>query len=186
MKKLPIVLSVLLVGSVVTALMYARDAQRERARADALIERMLELEPVEKGGLMPAQANAHVESDEPAPARHELNQIVADVSTSQTPSAPKANMEFQGTLRARKQVEQLQRALTAGTPMQDYQIRALITAIDAVHREMQTEKAVDPMQFQSKLNEQIVQRAADILFESQLEVLISLLHGRPQDLEVQR
>ena len=186
MNKLPVVLSALLLGSVVTALMYAREARRERARADALVERVFELEPVEKGGLTPVQASAHVESAETAPERHEINPVVADVSNSQTASERKAVMEFQGTLRARKQVEHLQRALATGTPMQDYQIQALITAIDDVHREMQQHRALAPMQLQSKTKERIIQRAADILFESQLEVFIPLVHGQPQDLEAQR
>jgi hypothetical protein len=95
-------------------------------------------------------------------------------------------MEFKGTLRARKQVERLQLALVGGTPLQDYQIQALITAIDDVHREMQKQRAVGPMQLQTETKEQIIQRAADILFESQLEVFIPLLHGQPHDSEAQR
>lgn len=181
MNKLSVVLSVLLLGSVVTALMYARDAQRERARADALVERMFELEPVEEGGLMPAQASAHVEWSDEAPAGHAIDPVIADVPASHKPSPPKAVMEFQGTLRARKQVEHLQRALVTGTPLQDYQIQALIAAIDDVHREMQKQREVDPMQLQTATNQQIIQRAADILFESQLEEFIPLLHGQPQD-----
>jgi hypothetical protein len=186
MNKLPVVLSVLLVSSVVTALMYAREAHRERARADALVERVFELEPVEKGGLMPVQASARDQPAEPAPTDDVVNSAAADVPASETPSAPKSVMEFEGTLRARKQVERLQRALADGTPLQDYQIQGLITAIDDVHREMQKQRALEPIQLQTTTNEQMIQRAADILFESQLEVFIPLLQGQPQDLEAQR
>jgi hypothetical protein len=186
MNKVVVVLSVLLLGSVVTALMYARDAQREQARADALVERVFELEPVETGGPTPGSASAHVEWAEPPSAANTMGPVVADVPTSPTSSAPKPVMDFEGTLRARKQVERLQLALATGTPLQDYQIQALITAIDDVHREMQTQRAVDPMQLQTETKEQIIQRAADILFESQVEVFIPLLHGQPQDLEAQR
>jgi hypothetical protein len=186
MNKLPVVLSVLLVSSVVTALMYAREAQRERARADALVERVFELEPVEKGSLMPVQASARDQRAEPAPTDDVVNSAAAEVPASETPSAPKAVMEFEGTVRARKQVEHLQRALATGTPLQEYQIQALITAIDDVHREMQKQRAGDPMQLQSETNAQIAQRAADILFESQLEVFMPLLQGESQEMEAQR
>ena len=90
-------------------------------------------------------------------------------------------MGFEGTLRARKQVERLQLALVSGTPLQDYQIQALITSIDDVHREMQKQRALEPTQLHTETNERIIQRAADILFESQLEVFISLLHGQAQN-----
>jgi hypothetical protein len=186
MNKVIVVLSVLLLGSVATALMYARDAQRERARADALVERVFELEPVEEVGLMPAQASVHVESAEPAPAAHRINPVTAGVPASQTPSRSKATIKFQGTLHARKQVEHLQLALAAGTPLQDYQIQALITVMDDVHREMRQERTLDPIQLQTKTNEEIIQRAADILFDSQLEVFIPLLQGEPQKMEARR
>jgi hypothetical protein len=181
MNKVVVVLSVLLLGSVVTALMYARDAQRERARADALVERAFELEPVETGGLQPVQPSAPVEPVEPPAAELAIESGTADIPADQRPPAPKPVMDFEGTLRARKQVERLQLALATGTPLQDYQIQALIAAVDAVHRDMQKQRALDPIQLQTRTNEQIIQRSADILFESQLEVFIPLLHGQPQD-----
>jgi hypothetical protein len=176
-----LILSVALVCSAVIAVMYMRDSQRERARADALAKRVLELEPVEKSnGSASAQVDARLQPARSMPVGHGAEPPDEQHSIADTPKEPKPLMEFKGTLRARKQVERLQLALVSGTPLQNYQIQALITAIDDVHRELEMQRANDTTLLQARTNERIIQVAADILFESQLEVFIELLQDKPQ------
>ena len=92
--------------------------------------------------------------------------------------------EYSGTLRARQQVERLQAALASGTPLQEYQVQPLIDAIDKARSSVEQEGATGDgrgeawnREAQAEANSRIVQLAADILFESQLEQLIELLHG---------
>ena len=182
-----LILSVALVCSAVIAVVYVRDSQRERARADALAKRVLELEPVEKSnGSASAQVDARVQPARSMPVGHGAEPEDEQLPISETPKAPKAVMEFKGTLRARKQVERLQLALADGTPLQDYQIQALITAIDDVHRELEAQRANNITLLQARTNERMIQVAADILFESQLEVFIGLLEDKPQEIEAGR
>ena len=179
-----VILSVALVCSSVIAVMYVRDSQRERARADVLAERLLELEPVEKSNASaPAQVDARVQPARSVSIGHGADPEDEQLPITDTPKAPKAVMEFKGTLRARKQVERLQLALATGTPLQNYQIQALITAIDDVHRELEMQRANDMTLLQARTNERIIQAAADILFESQLEVFIGLLQDKPREME---
>jgi hypothetical protein len=173
------ILCAALLGSVLVALWYARDARRERARADALLERVFEMEPVERSegsARAPARAESVPSTSVAAPILQPKDeQLAAD----DVPQGPKAVMDFHGSLRARRQVERLQLALVNGTPLrtplQDYQIRALIGAIDEVHRE-----SGDATQLPSQTNGRIVQLASDILFESQLEVFVALLREQSQ------
>jgi hypothetical protein len=76
----------------------------------------------------------------------------------------------------------LQSALTSGTPLQDYQIHALIAAIDRVRDEIAIEKkntstrdASSTIDWKTETNDRLIQDAADILFESQLETFIEVL-----------
>jgi hypothetical protein len=178
--------------SVLVALWYARDARRERARADALLERVFEMEPVERSD-GPARASAVARADS-APATPvaapTLPPKYEQLPLQDMPLGPKAVMDFPGSLRARRQVERLQLALVNGTPLrtplhtplQDYQIQALIGAIDDAHRE-----SGDAAQVSSETNERILQLAADILFESQFEVFVALLREQSQaDSEAER
>ena len=182
-----LILSVALVCSAAIAVVYVRDSQRERARADELAKRVFELEPVEKSnGSASAQVDARVQPARSMPVGHGAEPEDEQLPITETPKAPKAVMEFKGTLRARKQVERLQLALADGTPLQDYQIQALITAIDDVHRELEAQRANNITLLQARTNERMIQVAADILFESQLEVFIGLLEDKPQEIEAGR
>ncbi len=175
-----------LAGSVAVAMMYERDLQRERARADALAARLLELEPLERSdGITNADRKIRVDASPNAYVNvPQSNKSPVEQSTlTDAQEQPKPVQEYLGTLRTRQQVERLQSALVSGTPLQDYQIRALIPAIDnarsGIDRHGAQSGARDleppPLGADAETNERIIQAAADILFESQLEVLIQLL-----------
>lgn len=174
--------------AVPTAVVFNRDAQRERARADALAQRLAELEPIERAGsieaaraidrvtnIPPAAPDLAVERTDPPPT--------PSSSSNEPPKEPKR--VHRGSSRARAQVDRLRAALVDGTPLQEYQIRALITAIDAVHSEIDREKnaqaregATLTIDWEAERNERIVQAAADILFESQFETFMALVKTR--------
>lgn len=172
MNKLVLVLAIALAVSIATALLYARQAHREHARADALAERVFELEPIERGGSARPEASAQVEF----PTAISTPSMKADPNVSELsePIRPKTVMDFSGTLQTRRQVQRLQTALANGTALQEYQIQALITAIDDVQRE------VGQAEGETQRNERLIQVAADILFESQLEVFVALLSEQTQ------
>ncbi len=174
-----------LAGSVAVAMMYERNLQRERARADALAERLLELEPLERSdGITDADRKIRVGASPNAYVNvPQSNKSPVEQSTLiDAQEQPKPVQEYLGTLRTRQQVERLQSALVSGTPLQDYQIRALIPAIDNARSEVEEQRAESgarrheaALASDAETNERIIQAAADILFESQLEVLIQLL-----------
>jgi hypothetical protein len=181
MNKSLLIISAALLGCAGLATFFARDAQQERSRAQSLAVRLAELEPVEKARDPRAHDRA-VSSQISAP----VEQVIPPADAAPEPHAsapPKSVMDYPGTLRARRQVEQLQSALADGTPLQEYQIRALIAAIDRVHRDLErADKHADvsttkpPVQSSAAVNARIIEAAQDILFESQLERFIELLN----------
>jgi hypothetical protein len=183
--KSSVVLCVALIASVAIMILLGRNLQRERARADSLAARLLELEPLEKsGGSTPTEADAKLERDAYATNGHAIEPATKQRTLTDAPEQPGPVKEYSGTLRARQQVERLQAALASGTPLQEYQIQPLIDAIDKARTSVEQEGAAGDVrgeawnrEAQAEANRRIVQLAADILFESQLEQLIELLHG---------
>lgn len=163
MNRLALALFVALVVSIALAAIHVRDAQRERARADALALRLAEHEPLEKGGSpLHAVPDSTVVSDVRIEPPAEPTPPASTEIDSPTPAKP--IMAYRGTHRARQFVDRLQSALASGTPLQDYQIQPLIDAID---------QAGTP----EDGNARIIQAALPILFESQLDQLIALLQA---------
>lgn|SRR5512138_1887788 len=170
MNRPALALSAALIVSIAFAALYARDAQRERARANALVMQLSEHEPLEKGGTSPRASSdppavrvTHTEPPvEPSPVAS------AEIDT---PTPTKPVMAHRGTHRTRQFVDRLQSALATGTPLQAYQIQPLIDAIDDVSRETESLGA------HQNANGRIIQAAVPILFESQLDQLIALLEA---------
>jgi hypothetical protein len=182
MNKSVLIISATLLGCAGLASFFARDAQQERARAQSLSVRLAELEPVEKARDPRAHDRA-VSSQISAPIEQAIPSADAAPVQPHASSPPKLVRDYPGTLRSRRQVEQLQSALADGTPLQEYQIRALIAAIDRVHRDLERadEKAdvratKPPVQSSAAVNARIIEAAQDILFESQLERFMELLN----------
>jgi hypothetical protein len=185
MNKLFIVLAIALGGAVIAAYVYQRDMQIERGRADALAARVAELEPVERSSdSNSGRANEGSSSSTPFDERVErAGQLPV---TRVEPQATEVVKTYSGSVRARRQVERLQSALENGTPLQEYQIRALITALDQVWRELEQEKKAAPTAIptddhSAQARDRMVQTASDILFESQLETFIELLARDVED-----
>lgn len=170
MNRPALALSAALIVSIALAAMHARDAQRERARANALAMQLSEHEPLEKGGTSPAASSdpraVRVTQTEPAVETSAVASAEID-----TPIPTQPIMAHRGTHRTRQFVDRLQSALASGTPLQAYQIQPLIDAIDDVSRETEALGAHD------NPNGRIVQAAVPILFESQLDQLVSLLEA---------
>jgi hypothetical protein len=180
-------LVVLLGIAVGVAIVFRSDLELERARADALAERVAALEAVERPESVPgSDTNARVREVSPAPSALAVERPVESPSSDAVEQPSKPKREFRGSLQARQQVERLQIALANGTPLQDYQIQALITAIDQVRDDIENEKKAIAKQprasavdWQTESRARLVQAAADILFESQLEKLIDMLDREP-------
>lgn len=170
MNRPALALSAALIVSIAFAAMFARDAQRERARANALAMQLSEHEPLEKGGTSPRASwdppSARVTQAEPPVEPSAVASTGID-----TPTPIKPVMAHRGTRRTRQFVDRLQSALATGTPLQAYQIQPLIDAIDDVSRETESLAA------QQNANGRIIQAAVPILFESQLDQLIALLEA---------
>ena len=60
--------------------------------------------------------------------------------------------------------------------MQDYQIRALIEALDVIDRDRQ--RSPDGRDLDEHRRAQMIQAASDVLFESQMEVLVKMLREK--------
>ena len=97
------------------------------------------------------------------------------------PPPAEAKPTLSGSAHARAQVAQLQTALLGGTPLQEYQIRALIMAIDDVRTDIDRDRKAQPgaaIDWTAEEDERLVQAASDILFESQLERFIALVRSK--------
>ncbi len=158
------------------AVIYSRDVERERARANALEARVFELEPIEKdgsstGSYLTASGNDSSHSElEPLP-----EPAIAVPPADDVPAKPRSVMEYGGSLSTRHFVQQLQTSLAAGTPLEEYQIRHLIAAIDEV-RGTTGALPITDREAQSTANARIIQLSNEILFESQMDTLIALLN----------
>lgn len=170
MKKLVIVLIIGLALTGAIAVKYSRDAQRERERAQSAQARLAELEPVERGGGSPLPV-FDAESLAP-PVKWDQQPPIETQAAQDAPARRRSLMEYKGSLRSRRLVWQLQDSLQDRTPLQEYQIQPLITALDEAAHVSQGEGQGDA---RAASRHAIVQAAAPILFESQLEVLISLI-----------
>ena len=164
----------MLLGCAGVAVLLSRDLHHERERADALAQRLIELEPLERGGdPIPKDADVEHRTDEHV----SVQQVIESPPTAM--ERPRHVKEYQGTLRTRQQVERLQSALERGTLLQDYQIQPLITALDKVRYEIEQEdsntKHGARVESGAETNRRIVRAAADILFESQLDTFVQLL-----------
>jgi len=182
MNKSVLIISAALLGCAGLASFFARDAQQERARAQSLAARLAELEPVEKASDPRAHGRA-VSSQISAPFEQVIRPAEDTLAQPPASAPPKLVSDYPGTLRSRRQVEQLQAALADGTPLQEYQVRSLIMAIDRVHRDLeQADQNADvsttarPVQSSAAVNARIIEAAQDILFESQMERFIELLN----------
>jgi hypothetical protein len=172
---------VLGIGAGAAVMMSRGDLEHERARADALAERLAVLEPVERA------SNSQLNDAQARPVKAPpLQSELAVERPSEQPTSidvpeqsSKAKVQFRGSPQARQQVERLQAALVGHTPLQDYQTQALITAIDRVQAEIENEKknasSESVIDWQSETRDRLLQSAADILFESQFEKFIGLL-----------
>jgi hypothetical protein len=176
---------VVLLGCAAAVVLLGRDLQRERMRADALAERLIELEPLERPGRsILNDADLKHRTDAYATAQQSI-----EPPPTSAPEQLQPVEEVLGTLQTRQQVERLQSALESATPLQSYQIRALITAIDKVRNEIEQEESRVGTQSGSlakrsaETNRRIVRAAADILFESQLDTFVQLLDD---ELEAQK
>lgn len=170
MNRPALALSAALVVSIALTAMYARNAQRERARANAFASRLSEREPLEKGGDgVSANSNPSTVRDPQIPPALEASAEAANEIDTPTPSKPIT--AYRGTRRTLQLVDRLQSALATGTPLQAYQIQPLIDAIDEASKEAQ------PREAQEDANRRIVQAALPVLFESQLDRLIALEAG---------
>jgi hypothetical protein len=110
-----------------------RNLHAERERADALAERLAELEPVEATRIAP---QPRIEPQEPSrPVEWEIERrdsaIVKSESVAEPPSPAPLDRASAPT---RRLIERLQAALVDGTPLQEYQVRALSDAFDRVHQ----------------------------------------------------
>ena len=171
MNKPILLLSAALAASLAMTFIYGREVQRERARADALAARLGELEPLERGdGATPVLA-VEFRSDAQSALVPAVERAALPVMAGNASEQPRPVKDYPGTLQTRRQVERLQEALDNSTPLQEYQIRALIAALDAVRRESGEAQPIGTRD----TNDRVVRAAADILFESQLEVFIGLL-----------
>ena len=183
MNRAAVVFIVVTTLAVAAAFMFNRDLQRERARADALAGRLAELEPIEQSTRStaprlperlheaePASDDLALERSEPSPAPS---------SAEPEPDTPR-KPTYRASAQAREQVEQLQAALVHGTPLQDYQVRALIEAIDEVQKEIEQKKHAQDTaaitDWDAERRQRLIETAADVLFESQLEAYIELLN----------
>ena len=180
MRKVVLFLTALIVVTLGVVIALRHDLQRERARADALAERVAVLEPVERPSSAMSTTAKNSSNRETAPGPLDL--AVEHGPVRPTPmdvaEQPTPKKIYRGSSHAREQVEHLQAALADGTPLQEYQIQALISAIDQVRGEIENAKKERSAQAvtKSETNERLVQAAADILFESQLEKFIELLN----------
>lgn len=163
MNKPIFIVSVLLVAAAASAAYFAIELQQERERANSLAVRAFEHEPVESGGNTSTDAIAADWSQAPT-VPPQIVQMGAQSESENAPAPPKPVMDFPGSLRTRQFVARLQTRLASGTPMQEYQIRALIEAFDGL------ESSPDDSE-----SEQRIQAASDILFESQMEELVEML-----------
>ena len=176
MNKPIVIVSALLVAAVGSAAFLALKLQDERKRADSLAVRAFEHEPVEAGGRAAAKQSSAADplhgpipvppataSDEPTP-------------TADTPVIQQSVMDFPGSLRSRQWVARLQTRLSDGTPMQDYQIRALIETLDVLDKEWRP--SPDERDLDEARRDQTIQAASDILFESQMDELVEMLREK--------
>lgn len=165
-----IVIALLAVGF---AAILRHDLQNERERANELAERVAVLEPVERADssktrqLRPQTITAPIE-----PIEIERPPNVSTTRESVPPPTP-----VRGSAHARRQVEQLQGALRDATPLQPYQINALADAIDRVRSEARGDGTAGL----ATEHDRLVQAAAEVLFESQLERYIELLESESKD-----
>jgi hypothetical protein len=167
--------------------MFNRDLQRERARADALAGRLAELEPLERStNSAEAQPTERVRDVQP-PARNlalERAEGHAESSSIEQNQPRPPSKSYQGSTHARMEVDRLQAALVGGTPLQDYQIRALISAIDDIRGDIEHRKKAQAREaeltsadWDEESRQRLIGAAADILFESQLERYVELVNG---------
>lgn len=176
MKKSVVLLSVLLIVAVTLASVFAVEWQHERKRADALALRAFEQEPVETGAV--PKWRAPQVTPQPELASETASERPIEMPLEAEPQRPKREsvMDYPGTLRTREHVNRLQTRLSRGTPLQDYQIRALIEALDTLYLEQSSAQQADEVDANdARLNDQIIQVASDILFESQLEIYMEML-----------
>lgn len=165
-----------------------RDRQQERDRADALAVRVAELEPIERPRESPSSSPHLVERGVAAPAEIAApseRQEGTEVAGIAQPTADSVR-SYRGSAQAHDLVSRLQRVLIDGTPLQDYQTRALLAAIDEVRSEVARDKmqsADREVDWKSEENERLVQAAAEVLFESQLERFIDLLNAESRSAE---
>lgn len=169
----PIFIVCTLLGAAVASAAYlAIELQQERERADSLALRAFEHEPVEKGGAASSLANTSELPHEPIDPSAERNRL-EDPPAPPEMSPQRSVLEFPGSLRSRQRVARLQSRLSDGTPMQDYQIRALIAAFDDLERSPQ--ESNQPYDAGHAGSEHLIQAASDILFESQMEEFVEML-----------
>jgi hypothetical protein len=174
MKKSIALLSVLLLGAVVLAAFFAVELQVERERADALALRAFEQEPVEKGTIR-QRVEPELRTPPPEWVAPTAPPKIAPPA-AEAPPVAKSAVDCPGTLRTRERVNRLQSRLSTGTPLQDYQICALIEALDAVHSDQSTRQSAEEAGLdEQRPNDELIQAVSDILFESQMEVFAEML-----------
>jgi hypothetical protein len=139
--------------------------------------RAFEHEPIEKGGQPTRDRDNAYSSPNETATTPVIEPASQHLVRADKPALPKEVMDYPGTLRTRRQVERLQVRLTNGTPLQDYQIRALIVALDDLHAQ-QAEQSESREVNQALANERMLQVASDILFESQLEKFMEMLREK--------
>lgn len=182
--KTTVILIALTGSATATAVMLNRDLQLERNRADALAARVAELEPIERPVTETAPSIARIREG-PSPSPNDLALERADarpasaITSQERPT--RSTQTSRGSAQAREQVARLQAALVDETPLQEYQVRALIAAIDAVRSNSDREGSAQvhdgavAIDRKAETNEPLIQAAADILFESQLERFIEIV-----------
>lgn len=171
MNKPILIVCTLLAAAVASAAYLAIELQQERERADSLALRAFEHEPVEKGGVASSHANTRDLPHEPIASDAQSKPL--DDPPPPEVSPQRSVLEFPGSLRSRQRVARLQSRLSDGTPMQDYQIRALIAAFDDLEKSPQ--ESDQPQGAGQARSEHLIQVASDILFESQMGEFVEML-----------
>jgi len=160
MKPIVIIAVLVAAAALIAAVTFRSDLQDQRARADALAERVATLEPVERG--QPSALPQPVSPSTSIPTELTPPELPVSVPAEQTAAIDLGR----GSAYTRQHVARLQEALRSGTPLQQYQVDALLEAIDATR----TPKDGAPTE-----KERLIQAASDILFESQMERYVELL-----------